>query len=124
MKLSEQKSPGPVLISGYGDGLFRLGNKTHKGHLLVFGREYYSWPVKSAKSVTKPSLKSVLNVKIPPEFLILGLGEEIEDQVILSQKFTKSFGLSVEVMSTGAAARTYNVLTLEGRLIAAGLLAV
>lgn len=124
MKLSEQKSPGPVLISGYGDGLFRLGDKTHKGHLLVFGRNFYSWPVKSAKSVTKSSLKPVLEVKPPPEFLILGLGEAVKDQVILSQKLTKSLGISVEVMSTGAAARTFNVLTLEGRLIAAGLLAV
>lgn len=56
-------------------------------------------------------------------FLLLGLGEEVSDVVILARSFEKKFGLPCEVMTTGTAVRTYNVLALEGRQMAAALFA-
>jgi len=124
MEMSEQKRAGLVLISGYREGGFSLAGKRHVGHLLVFANGFYPWPLKSVKTITKQSLKPLLELSNPPEFLLLGLGEEVVDQVILGRKLEKKLGLPVEIMTTGAAARTYNVLTLEGRRVGAGLLAI
>lgn len=113
-----------ALISGYGEGGFSVNGKRHVGHLLVFGNGFWPWPLKSTKTITKPSFKPLLGLEHPPEFLLLGLGNEVADQVFLARKLEKKLGLPVEVMTTGAAARTYNVLTLEGRRVGAGLMAV
>ena len=60
----------------------------------------------------------------PPEFLLLGLGEGVSDVVLLACNFEKKIDLPCEVMTTGAAVRTYNVLALEGRQMAAALFAI
>ncbi len=124
MEMSEQSPSNLALISGYGGGGFKVNGQRHEGHLLVFGNCVYPWPVKSLKTVSKQSLKPLLVLDIPPEFLILGLGDEVTDQVIMARKLEKTIGLPIEVMATGAAARTYNVLTLEGRRVGAGLIAI
>lgn len=124
MEIEEQSPSNLVLISGYGEGGFRVNGQRHDGHLLVFGNSFYPWSLKSLKTISKQSFKPLLGLGNPPEFLILGLGEEVVDQVLLARKLEKTLGLSVEVMTTGAAARTYNVLTLEGRRVGAGLIAV
>ncbi len=124
MEISEQSPANLVLISGYGEGGFRVGSHRHDGHLLVFGRGFYPWPLKSIKSITKQSLKPFFKGEFLPEFLLLGLGNAVVDQIILARKLEKTLGLPVEVMTTGAAARTYNVLTLEGRRVGAALIAI
>ncbi len=124
MEMSEQTRTDLALISGYGEGGFSLGEKHHKGNLLVFGTGFHPWPIKSIKTISKQSFNQILEVEIPPEFLILGLGGEVVDQVIMARKLEKTLGLPIEVMTTGAAARTYNILTLEGRRVGAGLIAV
>lgn len=124
MEFEEQTRSNLALISGYGEGGFRVSGKRHEGHLLVFETGFYPWPLKSIKTITKQSLKVILEGENLPEFLLFGLGDAITDQVILARKLEKKLGLPIEVMTTGAAARTYNVLTLEGRRVGAGLFAV
>jgi len=121
MDFREQLVPGKALISGYGEGAFRVGDTLHKGHLLIWPEGFALWPIKSKKTITKQSVKPFFESGYKAEFLIVGLGSEVKDQVIESRRLTKLLGLPVEVMTTGAAARTYNVLTLEDRLVAAAL---
>lgn len=124
MEMSEQTRTNLALISGYGEGGFSVNGKRHEGHLLVFGNGFFPWPLKSIKTITKQSFKPILGLEPRPEFLLLGLGDTVVDQVILARKLEKKLGLPIEIMTTGAAARTYNVLTLEGRRVGAGLIAV
>ncbi len=124
MDFKENSPPGLALISGYGEGGFRIGRERHEGHLLICQTGTFTWAVKSIKLITKQSLKPVFEGDFRPEFLLFGLGTEVADQVLVSRQLAKLFGLPAEVMTTGAAARTYNVLTLEGRLVAAALWAV
>lgn len=58
------------------------------------------------------------------DFLLFGTGErrEIPAKRLLDA-FNKA-GMGLEAMDTGAACRTYNVLLVEGRAVAAALLAV
>jgi uncharacterized protein len=63
-----------------------------------------------------------LLVKMSPKVLLLGVGEKSQ---ILPQDLLDPFinaGIGVEVMTTGAACRTYNVLMAEGRNVVAALI--
>jgi len=124
MDFKEQSAAGPVLIGGYGGGGFRIADQRFEGAILVFNGAVYPWSVKSEKDITKQSLKDIFSSEIQPEFFIFGVGKGVTNPVPLARKLEGVLGLPVEVMSTGAAARTYNVLTLEGRRVAAGLIAI
>ncbi len=124
MEIKEQKPGGLTLISGYGEGGFRINGKRHDGSLLISPAGFCPWDVKSMKTIQKQSLKPIFENGYSPEFLLFGLGEEVLDAVILARSFEKKFALSCEVMTTGAAVRTYNVLALGGRQMAAAILAV
>ena len=123
MDLNEQKTDIP-LISGYGDGGFRVANRRFEGSILISARGVYPWKIKSIKTITKQSLSELFKGDIKPEFLLLGLGNEVKDGILLSRALEKKIKLPCEVMTTGAAVRTYNVLVLEGRRLAAAILAV
>jgi uncharacterized protein len=124
MEIKEQKPGGLTLISGYGNGAFTINGKRYEGHLLISPVGFYPWSVKSIKTIQKQSLKPLFKSDFSPEFLLFGLGGEVPDAVILARKLEKKFVLPCEVMTTGAAVRTYNVLALEGRQMAAALFAV
>jgi uncharacterized protein len=60
----------------------------------------------------------------PPITLLLGTGtEQVWPESRIYEAFAKA-NIGLEPMSTGAAARTYNILIAEKRRIAAALLAV
>ena len=59
-----------------------------------------------------------------PSFVLLGTGREHHMPPPPVAKLFAEAGIGLEPMSTGAAARTYNVLLAEGRDFGAGLIAV
>lgn len=64
----------------------------------------------------------LLNQPQKPELLLLGTGAI---QILLPKDLRQALrgaGLVVETMNMGAAARTYNVLLADGRLVAAGFI--
>ena len=59
------------------------------------------------------------------EVLICGMGETVES--LLPQDFRKELqelGMAADVMNSGAACRTYNILLSEGRKVATALMPV
>ena len=59
-----------------------------------------------------------------PSFVLLGTGTEHRLPPEPVRRLFADAGIGLEAMSTGAAARTYNVLLAEGRSFGAGLIAV
>jgi uncharacterized protein len=112
-------------IDAYGEGGFRLSGERREGSLLIVGDEPRSWAVSSLSQLTLDSLEPVLEAgRSEVEFLLLGVGarnamppREIRDALRIA-------GIGLEFMDTPAAARLYNVLTAEGRRVAAALIAV
>ncbi|MGB1547223.1 MAG: MTH938/NDUFAF3 family protein [Alphaproteobacteria bacterium] len=58
------------------------------------------------------------------EVLLLGTGQVTCLLPKAVRESLRAKGIAIEVMDTGAACRTYNVLATEGRLVAAALIAV
>ncbi len=97
---------------------------SHKGSLLCLPSGMHAWEIESVQDITRASLAKVWAETDQIDVLFVGTG----DQLVVLEKPIKQSGreLSIitEPMSTGAAARTYNVLLGEKRAVAAALLAV
>jgi uncharacterized protein len=113
------------VIDSYGPGGFRLSGAWRKGSVLILADEARSWPVSAPAEVTPDSLAAVLEAgRAEAEFLILGMGEKNALPPRALRDAVARAGLGLEFMDTGSAARLYNVLTSEGRRLAAALIAL
>jgi uncharacterized protein len=116
--------PAQSAIDAYGGGGFRFAEMSHRGSLLCLPSGMHGWPVAEMDAVTLKSLAQVIAEVDQIEVLLLGTGSS---QVFLDHDLREALtehGVFTEAMSTGAAARTYNVLLAEQRAVAAALIAV
>ena len=112
-----------TLIHGYGGGGFRIAKQPYQGDQILLPRTRFDWQAPAWDKISIDDLAPIFIEPLPP-LLIMGLGEAPQGllpelQVALSQK-----GISMEIMSTPAACRTWNVLLSEGRHAALALLAI
>lgn len=118
--------PGRAPIDAYGNGGFRFASMSHKGSIIALPSGVYAWDIAGPAQLTIASLTRVFGEPRGGnfQFLLLGTGAA---QVFPSLEIRKAFadcGIGLDVMTTGAAARTYNVLLAEGRPLGAALIAV
>ncbi len=116
--------PGQAAIDAYGGGGFRFADMSHRGSLVCLPSGVHAWDVADAADLVAQSFAPILAEVDRIEVLLLGTGEA---QVFLPSELRKQLseqGLFVESMTTGAAARTYNILLAEKRAVAAALVAV
>ena len=112
-------------IDAYGDSGFRLDGARHDGSLLIVADEPRSWSVTSLAELTPESLELVLAAgRLEVEFVLLGVGARNAMPPRSVREALQKAGIGLEFMDTPAAARLYNVLTAEGRRLAAALIAV
>ena len=115
---------GQVAIDAYGNGGFRFADMSHKGSILVLPDGVYSWPVKRFEELRAPLFGQVFSQCQAIGFVLLGSGpEQCWPDKALRQAFA-GHNIALEVMDTGAAVRTYNVLLAEKRPVAAALIGV
>jgi len=116
--------PTPAQIEAYGNGGFRFGGMSHRGSLLCFPDGMWAWPVASMADVSERTLAQVFARSETLDVFLIGAGR---DPALLPQRLRALFhdhSISVDVMTTGAAVRTYNVLLAENRRAGVGLIAV
>jgi uncharacterized protein len=116
--------PGRWTIDAYSEGGFRFAEMSHRGAILATPAGVGVWKVEAASGITPESLASVLAEDSGVDFLIIGTGAMA---VAVSPELRAVFSarrISLEVMTTPAAIRTYHVVAGEGRRVAAALLPV
>ncbi len=124
MEFTEIKSSEEAFIAGYGDGGFRMGDGRFEGSMLITPNGFYPWEVSDKSEISIESIKRILDAHVYVEIVIIGMGTSM---AFLKPEIRSAFSeknIAVEVMDTGAAARTYNVLLQEGRKVSAALIAV
>ena len=117
MKLSEMPIPNGLPVDGYGPGFFRLGGTLRDGAVLVAEGVAQPW---TGVADEAPLLALAGRV----DLLLVGTGDSRAPLPNRLQPRLEAAGLGVEVMSSPAAARGYNVLLAEGRRVAAALVPV
>ena len=116
--------PGRFPIDAYGNGGFRFADMSHRGSILALPSGITAWPVTEARSLTVEDFAPVLAATGEVELLLLGTGLEIVPLPEALRWPLREAKIRLDVMQTGAAARTYNILAAENRKVAAALIAV
>jgi uncharacterized protein len=112
-------------IDAYGDGGFRLSGARHEGSVLILADAARPWPVRSLAELDVAALEPVLSAgREQVEFLLLGVGARNALPPKVVREALQAAGIGLEFMDTPTAARMYNVLTAEGRRLAAALIAI
>ena len=112
---------GRKIITGYGGGGFKINHEFVAGSLIVFPESVLSWD--AAPPFTLAHFTPVLESS-GIELLLLGTGEGNLPLDPAIRAALKAKGIATDVMNTGAACRTYNVLLSEERRVAAAVIAV
>ena len=121
MKISLDQPTTINVVRGYGPGVIRIGERSFDRSVIVTpGTLIEDWRPPGIAQLQAEDLEPLLRLR--PEVLLIGSG--------LSQVFPGSAtmaalyaaGIGFEIMDTGAACRTYNVLAAEGRNVAAALI--
>jgi len=124
VSLRDQHFPGQAPIDVYGEGVFRFAEMSHPGSLLCLPSGIYGWPVGSAGEITAETLADVFAEAADIALLVIGCGRDIALVPKSLREQLRESGIGVEVMATGPAVRTYNILLAEGRPVAAALVVI
>jgi uncharacterized protein len=116
--------PRQAPIDAYGNGGFRFAGMSHRGSLLSLPSGIYAWNAIGIEDLTSAHFAAVLAEKADTALLLLGSGRTLTLPAAGIRSDLEAAGIALEVMDTGAACRTYNVLLAERRPIAAALIAV
>ena len=122
--MREAHFPGRSPIDAYGNGGFRFAEMSHRGGILALPSGIYGWSASVPSDVTFDRLDRVVAESDEIELLFIGMGDKGEFPAKETRLALKDAGVRFEVMSTGAAIRTFNVILGEGRAVAAALLPV
>ncbi len=120
MKLHLNQSPGIHLFTSHGEHFVTINHVRHDGHLIVTPERIVSGWAAGFDALTTDDFAALLT--LDPKIVLLGTGRR---QRFPEQKLLRPLieaGMSVEPMDLPAACRTYNILALEGRAVAAALL--
>ena len=115
---------GRQIVRAYGGGGFHISETRWQGAVLVLPGETLPWPVDGTAAITAESLAPVRAHEPAIEILLIGCGPSMAFIPATLRQAVRAWGVVIEPMDTGAACRTYNVLTLEDRRVAAALLPV
>lgn len=115
---------GRQIIESYGDGGFRVTGERYSGSILVWPEGAAAWAPATIEDLNIESLEPVLAAEPPVEVLLIGCGRNMAFIDPELRDAAKARGVALEPMDTGAACRTYNVLMMEDRRVAAALIAV
>ena len=124
MDITPAVPDGRLLIDSYGPGRFQIRGRAYQGSLIVFPDRVVEWDVASIDAVPLAALEAVRVSEPPMEILLLGTGAKMAMPPPGFRKTMREAGLGVDLMDTGAACRTFNILMQEGRRAAAALIAV
>jgi len=120
MKLTDERTLGANVVRSYAPGEVRVGERVVTNSCLISAAELVTdWRPQSIDALELEDLEPLL--ALAPEIVVLGAG--------VRQRFPRqewmaallSRGIGCEVMDTGAACRTYNVLVSEDRKVVAAL---
>jgi uncharacterized protein len=115
----------PQVIQGYGNGGFTVSGGHHDGAVIILRSQTSPWsPPDDLSRLTVADFAAVTDSSADVDIVLLGCGKRA---ILLNgetRAALKASGITVECMDTGAACRTFNLLQMEGRRVAAMLVAL
>ncbi len=117
MQFAEDRSPAEFMIRSCGsDGVVVNGEHWTESFLLLPGERIQPW-AESADVIAMSHFQRILTKR--PELVLLGTGQDLHRPKVEIYGAILGRGIGFEVMTTQAACRTYNLLSQDGRAVAA-----
>jgi uncharacterized protein len=121
MKLHLSHASDVNRITGYGEGFVQVNGQRHESSLVVLPEgEPAAWEVAAFSALSADHFEALASQR--PELVILGTGKRLCFPPPALYEALILAGIGLEVMDTGAACRTYNILAAEGRRVSAALI--
>jgi uncharacterized protein len=123
MKLSLDTSSASYLIRAYSVGEIVVNERRITESVIVLPeRLVLGWPPQNFEELDMQHIQVL--AELEPEIVLLGTGSRLRfpSPSLTQPLFEQRVGL--EVMDTAAACRTYNILSAEGRKVAAALMMI
>jgi uncharacterized protein len=121
MRFHQDSSSASNVIRSYATGEIKINDAAFQGPVIVSTTAIEQRPeIAAADELTAPHAAAILAHE--PEVVLLGTGPK---QLFPAPEFGATFlraGVGFEVMDTGAACRTFNVLVAENRRVVALLI--
>jgi uncharacterized protein len=118
MRFTQDSSSATKLIRAYRPGELRINDDIYSETVMVSASDVVTLPeVRDVNDLSRLDVSRILAQK--PELVLLGTGPA---QIFPAAAFRAEFlraGIGFEVMDTGAACRTFNVLVAEHRQVVA-----
>jgi uncharacterized protein len=121
MRFTQDQTSSVNVIRGYGPGELRINEDTFNATVIIGASVIRTEPAVLAVSDLRDTHVTRI-LTLDPELVLLGSGTRQEfPQASFGAQFL-SVGIGFEVMDTGAACRTFNVLVGEQRRVVALLI--
>ncbi|NQV81562.1 MAG: hypothetical protein HQ495_13480 [Alphaproteobacteria bacterium] len=115
---------GRQIINSYGAGGFLVSGERYQGSLLVFPERVAAFAPVRWDDLTLGHLHDVITADPHVELLLFGCGSAIKPLNPALRAALREARIGIDLMDTGAACRTYNVLMAEDRRVAAAVIAL
>lgn len=116
---------GRQLVQAYGDGGFRISGTRYEGSVLILPDLTTAWDLRDFSELVPHTVQGLIDEAARyAGLLLVGTGSRMLPAPKALRILCQTAGIALEVMDTGAACRTYNVLLTEERSVAAALIAV
>lgn len=108
------------VIQNYRGGSFKISGQVYQHAVLVTASQVIDWKAIAPEHTHTDDFKVFSDIHDDVDIVLFGTGKSlIRFPKDVHQQIKSAYGVSIDVMDTGAACRTYNVLMAEGRRVAA-----
>lgn len=113
---------GQQIIQSYAGGRFKISGQLYESAVIVQPSGTAAWDApESFADLSRADFQPLIDQADQVDVVLLGSGGRIAFFPPMLREDLKQEGLIIDVMDTGAACRTYNVLMAEGRRVVAAL---
>jgi len=121
MNFSQDTSEETTNIHSYTEDYLVINGMKYDCHCLIHRDGLIQpWSTDTPLSPECSDFDALLACK--PEVILLGTGKNLHFPPVELRRYFLQKNIGLEVMDTGAACRTYNILLAEGRNVAAAIL--
>jgi uncharacterized protein len=114
---------GRQIIQSYRDGAFKISGRLYHSAIMVLPEKVVDLSFDGkASDITASSFPEAEAIAKDLDVVLIGTGDQMQFIPGTVREQLKNKGIAIDVMDTGAACRTYNVLMAEGRRVAALLI--
>jgi uncharacterized protein len=118
--------PDRKIVDAYGKGAFTIRGQRYTGPIILLPDAVLPWSFGDIGALTIGDFAALVSLEPArrPSILLIGMGTRTQFVAPAVRAALREAGIVADLMDTGAACRTYNVLLAEERRVAACMVPV